>query len=453
MQNVKASFRDPGTQVFVADGEIHRAIHADAAPHYQAFMAGGLYDRLAADGLIVAHDDVSSSFGKTVIRPQRIPFISYSYEWCFSALKEAALNTLAIQKSCLDHHMTLQDATAFNMQYLNGRWVCIDTGSFRIQAEPAPWGAYRQFCQHFLAPLLLMAYRDGRLLSLFERNLDGIPLDLAAKLLPLRAKTRMAVWLHIVMHARFALKDFEHAPSAQGSGRISAASAYGLIDQLKSLIHSLDLKRHETAWTSYEQTHTYDTQEFKTKEEFVLKTLRQIRCGSVWDLGANTGHFSRLVAQHAGIAPVAFEYDFMTAEAGYRKSLSVGSHRPLHLWMDMTNPSSGRGWAGEEWQSLAQRGPADMVLALALVHHLCLGANVPLPHVAAFFKTIARHIVIEFVPKDDPQSQRLLKSRRDIYENYTVEAFEAAMLAHFSLMERQTVSRTGRVLYAFKAKD
>ncbi len=452
MKPANASFRDPGTQVFFSEGEVYRAIRAAGLSHYRAFMQGGLYDFLAKDGLIVTHEEMPSS-GEVVIKPQRVPFISYPYEWCFSALKTAALNTLAIQKLCLDHHMTLQDATAFNLQYLDGRWVFIDTGSFHTQEKPQPWGAYRQFCQHFLAPLLLMTYGDGRLLSLFERNLDGIPLDLASRLLPLKAKSRFAVLLHIVMHGKFALKDFERpAAGASESGNFSSASAYGLIDQLQSLVQSLDLKRKETAWTSYETEHTYDTEEFRDKEEFVSKALATLSCQTVWDFGANTGHFSRLAAARAGIAPVAFENDFMTAEAGYRQSLSVRHNRPLHLWMDLTNPTPGRGWADEEWNSLSARGPADMVLALAVVHHLCLGANIPLPRVAGYLRTVARHVVIEFVPKDDPQSQRLLKSRADIYDSYTQENFEAAMQAHFTLIARHAVSRTGRTLYVFKTR-
>lgn len=456
VQKIKSSFRDPDSQVFISDNKIIRLIRPPAVPGYHKLMASGLYDKLVDAHLLVPHQDATGDFsdmvetaGDVMIAPQRVPFISYPFEWSFSGLKAAALNTLRIQKLCLDHGMTLQDATAFNIQYLDGHWMMIDTGSFREQTEFVAWGAYRQFCQHFLAPLLLMAYGDARLLSLFSHYLDGIPLDLAARLLPLRARLRPAVMMHVVMHSRYTLRDFDVSDVKTQARTVSKASAYGLIDQLEGLIKSLDVEKRETVWTAYEATHTYDTQEFKDKEDFILKSIDTLKPLSVWDLGANTGHFSRLIADAAppGCSIVAFEYDFMTVEAGYRQSCSHKKNRPLHLWMDLLNPTAGSGWAGQEWQSLIERGPADIVLALALVHHLCLAGNIGFDQLAEFMNKSARHLIIEFVPKDDPQSQRLLKSRCHAYPLYTQDNFETAMGKYFTVIEKKKISQTGRTVY------
>lgn len=464
IQKVKSSFRDPGGQVFTAADGIYRLVRGPAAPHYHALMESGLYTKLTDLHLLVPHEDVTDaqarlteSGGDIVIRPRRVPFISYPFEWTFSALKEAALNTLKIQKLCLDHSMTLQDASAFNMQFLDGYWMMIDTGSFRQMPAMAPWGAYRQFCQHFLAPLLLMAYTDTRVLALFSKNLDGIPLDLAARLLPLSAWLRPAVYMHIVMHSRYMNHDFsarENAADIQEC-QISKASAYGLIDQLEGLISSLRISKKETAWTAYEGTHTYKQEEFRDKENFIRDSLAEINHGrplSLWDMGANTGHFSRLMAEDApeGSSIVALEHDGMTGEAGYAASRSCVKNRPLHLWMDILNPTPDCGWGQEEWDGLFRRGPADMVLILALVHHLCLSGNVSFTQIADFLNRIGHHIVVEFVPKDDPQARRLLKGRRDIYESYTQAEFENAMNLHFSLIASRVVSSTGRTLYFMK---
>lgn len=459
VQKIKSSFRDPDGQVFVEGDRIFRLIRRDAVPHYRHLMDSGLYAALIKEGLLISHQeiandqhDITTASGDIVIAPECIPFISYPYEWSFSALKEAALTTLKIQKLCLDHGMTLQDATAFNIQFINGRWLMIDTGSFRKQDHFAPWGAYRQFCQHFLAPLLLMTYCDARLLSLFSHYLDGIPLDLAAKLLPLRARMRPAVLMHIVMHAKYTQQDFDVSAVKTQESTVSKASAYGLIDQLQSVIASLVLEKKETFWTDYEQTHTYNTEEFKHKEVFIADAVSRSAPDMIWDMGANTGHFSRLALDCAArkAAVVAFEFDFMTVEAGSRQSQARATDKPLHLWMDLLNPTAPAGWAGEEWQNLEARGPADIVLALALIHHLCLSGNINFEQLSGFFARIARNLVIEFVPKDDPQSQRLLKSRKDIYQGYTQNLFEENFLNAFTILKKEAVSQTGRTLYLMK---
>jgi hypothetical protein len=455
--NVKSSFRDPDNQVFITDQGLYRLIRESAIPDYKTLMQSGLYDRLVAKKLIVSHQDVTDDFsmmpGKgandAVIRPQIIPFISYPYEWCFSALKAAALTTLEIQRLAMDYGMTLKDASAFNIQFLDGKWVLIDTGSFRIQKETHPWGAYRQFCQHFLAPLLLMAYCDERLLTLTSRYSDGIPLDLATKLLPIHAKCRLSVFIHLVCHSRFLLKDFNADAVEQQKKKISKASAYGMLDQLSSLIRSLEVKMVGSAWTAYEDTHTYATNEYKEKESFILNCVDRIDICKIWDLGANTGHFSRLISTQIkkDLSIVAFDYDFMTVESGYRKSSRLTQNHPLHIWMDLLNPSPSLGWAGEEWQDLKNRGPADIVLALALIHHLCLSGNLSFPQVFDYFKDISRYLIIEFVPKSDPQSQRLLKSRQDIYIKYTQDYFEKEMQRYYRILNIKVISKTGRTLY------
>lgn len=462
IQKVNSSFRDPGSQVFQSEDGVYRLIRKEAVSDYKALMESGLYQKLVAARLLVPHEDVTvecasmkESPDDIVIRPRTVPFISYPFEWNFSALKAAALNTLKIQKLCLDHGMTLQDATAFNIQYLDGHWVMIDTGSFQRMPVLRPWGAYRQFCQHFLAPLLLMAYGDTKLLSLFARNLDGIPLDIAAKLLPLKVRLRPAVYMHIVMHSRYMARDFSTTATEVQARPVSRASAYGLIDQLAGMIGALNIRKTETVWTEYETSHTYQPQEFSDKEAFIASSFARMKTDaplSIWDLGANTGHFSRLMAN---IAPpdssiVAFEYDDMTVEAGYIASRSCDRNRPLHLWMDLLNPTPDCGWAQQEWKGLIERGPADMVLVLALVHHLCLSGNISFSQLASFLSRIAGHMIIEFVPKDDPQSRRLLKTRKDIYQDYHQVAFESAMAQHFVVLETKTVSSTGRTLYLMK---
>jgi hypothetical protein len=202
-----SSFRDPSGFVFVRDGVLYRQVNRVHREHYDRLMASGLYERLATDGLLVPHEEddavpAAPDLAYKVLRPERVPFVSYPYEWCFGQLKAAALATLAIQRTALDFGMSLRDASAYNIQFLQGKPTHIDTLSFETLREGEPWVAYRQFCQHFLAPLVLSRYRDARLGQLSRVHLDGIPLDLATGLLPWRARLHPPLLLHLFLHAR-----------------------------------------------------------------------------------------------------------------------------------------------------------------------------------------------------------------------------------------------------------
>ncbi len=194
---VAASFRDPSGFLFSRNGALYRQINRVYADDYDHLISSGLYDQLVKSGLLIPHREVSEKpvypeLAVKVIQPELVPFISYPYEWSFSQLKDAALATLAIQKRSIKAGMSLKDASAYNIQFINGKPTLIDTLSFEIYKEGKPWDAYRQFCQHFLAPLALMARVDVRLGQLLRVFIDGIPLDLASRLLP--ASTRAKFW-------------------------------------------------------------------------------------------------------------------------------------------------------------------------------------------------------------------------------------------------------------------
>lgn len=462
IMKISSSFRDPGGQVFSAGDGIYRHIRLSAMPHYRKLMESGLYDALVSRGLLVPHEDATedplvsgiASPEEAVIRPRKVSFISYPSERGFAALKAGALVTLEVQRLSLEHGMTLQDATAFNVQFMDGRWVFIDTGSFHALEKPEPWRAYGQFCRHFLAPLTLMAGRDGRMVSLLAKYTDGIPLDLAARLLPWKMKMKPAVWMHIVLHGRLAAKDAGRDELGSSMKRVNMNALHGLVEHLHGFISGLGMGMESSAWTSYEDTHSYKSDEYAAKEEFVLNAVKRVTPQQVWDFGANTGHFSRTVASRCDAGVTAFEYDFMTFEAGYMKNVAGGGGNvPLHLWMDLFNPTSGLGWGGEEWPGLAERGPADLVLVLALVHHLCLAGGIPFERVFGFLHRVARHLVVEFVPRSDPQAQRLIRMREEMFTWYERDTFEKALSHGFEVLETREVSSTRRVLYLLRRKD
>jgi len=450
-----ASFRDPSGFLFTRDGQLFRQINKKYAADYDHLLDSGLYDDLVGDGLLVAHTEheepaADPDAAYKVIEPEIIPFISYPYEWCFSQLKDAALTTLAVQRKAIDRGMSLKDASAYNVQFHSGRSILIDTLSFEKLREGEPWVAYRQFCQHFLAPLALMSYVNVDLASLLRTHIDGVPLDLASQLLPRRTRLKLSLMVHIHWHAS-AQRRFAGTSTRQPrrGRRMNLNALRGLVDNLESAVRKLKWEPEHSAWADYEKTHAYSDSAWSDKRRLVEAFLDELRPDSVWDLGANVGSFSRLAGER-GIPTVAFDYDPGAVELSYRRVRDHGETYILPLVMDLTNPSPALGWEHRERASLKQRGPAAAIFALALEHHLAISNNVPLERLARFLAQLGDWLLIEFIPKDDPQVQRLLASREDIFDEYHREGFESAFGSHFEILRSDPVGDSGRLLYRMK---
>lgn len=451
-----SSFRDPAGSVFRRDGVLYRGLRPAGLARYEALVSSGLYGELVEAGLLVPHEEVAFDDGGSgdivrVIRPEEIPFVSYPYEWSFSQLQDAARATLEIEKRALARGLTLIDASAYNIQFLRGRPVLIDTLSLERAVEGEPWPAYRQYCQHFLAPLALMAFRDIRLGQLLRIHLDGVPLDLADSLLPARARRRPSLFLHLHLHAR-SQKRYEGRTSRTARGRVGRRALLGLVDSLDAATRRLRWRAAGTEWADYYRDTNYTSAGFEDKRRAVADFIAEARPRTVWDLGANDGTFSRIAAA-AGAFTVAFDIDPACVEKNYVRVRGEEGPSVLPLLLDLTNPSPGAGWDNAERMALLDRGPADAVLALALVHHLAIGNNVPLGKIARFFARLGRRLLVEFVPKSDSQVSRLLVTREDIFDRYTPEEFERAFGEYFEIVRRIPLAGTGRALYAMSRKE
>jgi hypothetical protein len=451
-----ASFRDPSGFIFGRAGTLYRQVNLAYRDHFDRLVESGLYRELTDAGLLIPHDEVDEqpwqpALAYRVLRPEPVEFISYPYEWCFSQLKDAALLTLEIQRRALAAGMALKDASAYNVQFQRGRPILIDTLSFEAYHEGRPWVAYRQFCQHFLAPLALMSRLDVRLGQLLRTYIDGVPLDLAGRLLPWRSFLRPGLLLHLRLHARAQDRCADDA-SIPASRTFSRRSMLGLIDHLRSTIGRLAWSPAGTAWAEYTADNTYTPAARERKSQLVAEFLEQCAPRSVWDLGANVGEYSR-VAAGKGFPTVAFDFDPACVERNYLEVVRHGERNLLPLFTDLTNPSPSLGWAGQERLSLLERGPAGAVLALALVHHLAIANNVPLRDVAEFLHRAGHWLVIEFVPKEDVQVARLLRSREDIFDAYDKDGFEAAFETCFTIVRCEPIPNSERILYLMKRRE
>jgi len=455
---IASSFRDPSGFLFTQDGVMYRQINNAYKENYDLLTKSGLYKKLVAEDLLIPHEETDKKFAETqeaykVIKPEKIPFISYPYEWCFSQLKDAALTTLKIQKIALDHGVSLKDASAFNIQFFKGRSVLIDTLSFEKFTEK-PWVAYKQFCQHFLAPLALMSYTDVNLNKLSELFIDGVPLQLATKLLPIRTKFKPSLLIHIHLHAatqkKYAGKSIKKEAVAR---KFSLRSFLGLIDSLEGAIKSLRWEPKGTEWADYyEDKINYTPSSLRDKANIVEGFINISKPKNVWDLGANTGLFSR-IASEKGIPTISSDIDPAAVEINYKTVVEKNETNILPLLIDLTNPSPAVGWNNNERDSFLSRGPADTILALALVHHLAISNNLPLGLLAEFFSSMCRWLIIEFVPKEDSQVQKLLSSREDIFPGYTKENFEKEFSKYFVIKKPVGIKNSRRILYLMKVKN
>ena len=454
LQVIPSSFRDKSGQVFQYEGQIVRTVDVIYRQDYDLLMSSGLYRELASQGYLVEHqenDQLRKDFPSAniykVLKPKVISYISYPYEWCFSALKEAALLTLDIQKTAIRYGMTLKDASAYNIQFSGVAPVFIDTLSFRRLGKNQPWVAYRQFCQHFLLPLSLMAYRDLRLNFLLKNHLDGIPLDLGVKLLPLKATFNFHLFINLHLQ-RFFGKMVRSEVNGKEKAAVGKAGLEGIIDSLINAVSSLKLSENKSTWSNYYEMKEMNDYSLE-KGELVNQWLALIKPQAVIDLGGNVGTYSRLAAKRAK-SVVSTDFDCLSVERNYQICRKERIFNILPLIIDLVNPSPGIGWRNQERLPFESRFRGDTLMALALIHHLYFSNNLPFDYLADFFASSAKYLLIEFIDRDDEQVKLLMQRRDDDHSAYTKKNFEKAFLPKFRLIKSRNLKSKNRSLYLWE---
>jgi len=448
-----ASFRDPDGFVFSLDGIFYRRLTPHA--HARLRKSRPFIDAAVERGLLLPFElDVDApaeavSGDGCLIRPERIELITYPHEWCFQQLKEAALTTLDVNILALEHGLTLKDASAFNVQAYGGRMVLIDHTSFEETDGKIPWRPYSQFCRHFLNPLVIAAYRDLHTGSLFRLDLDGVPQQTANDLLPWRARFVPSIAIHMFLHNRFIRRspEFEASttPVAEQSGRGTQIS---FLKHLRSFIEGLGPSKAASNWANYYNQTNYSDATFEKKRELVVGCLAGRKFGTVWDVGANDGTFSRAIAPLASQV-LALDLDHNAVNAGYKESQRTGARSIAHLIYNVCNPTPALGFNNAERSTLETRSQPDAIVALAVIHHLSITNNVPLDQSADYFADRAAELVIEFVDREDSQVRRLLAQKNIGYDWYTEDLFRHSFSRRFELRSRQEIPGTRRCIYHF----
>lgn len=455
-----ASFRDPSGHVYRIDGRIFRTVTEVALADFEALRASGVYDELAAAGKVIAAEVVEGAVPEPLRREARVvlehpplPFISYPYEWSFAALKAAALHHLEVHQAALARGMTLSDASAYNVQFIGARPIFIDTLSFRPYREGEYWTGHRQFCEQFLIPLLLRALFGTPHNDWYRGALEGIRTAEFTRLLPWRRKLSWNVLTQLVLPTAFEGSarrgDIAVTSGALSRAKFPLASYQGLLRRLHKWIAGLTPRdKRPTAWQNYSLENTYGPEEAEAKRAFVRRFVAAETPATVWDLGCNAGDYSEAALKAGADYVVGWDIDQGALDAGFARA-SEGDLAFTPLYFDASNPAPDQGWAQAERAGMAARGPVDAVLALAFVHHLAIAKNLPLPRVARWLTGLARSGVVEFVPKEDPMVQTMLRLREDIFPDYSLARFLDCLGTHATVERTETIN--GRQLIWFRS--
>ena len=449
------SFRDPDSRVFRDGDDILRALSPSGLEDWDHLAATRFFAEMQNAGKVVRTerlDDQSADVGDfpaaAILRHEPVPFVSYPYEWPFSMLRDAALLQLELLQAALSEDMILKDASPYNVQWQGSRPLFIDVGSFERLRDGEPWAGYRQFCSLFLYPLMLQAYAGLDFQPWLRGSLEGIAPAEARAVLRGRRLLRRGVTTHVALHARLERRegDRDTRKELKRAGfRKELIEAN--VSRLSKLVSRLAWGPSGTAWSDYgERTH-YEAEELERKDRFVEEACASRSAKLVWDLGCNDGRYSRIAAEHGGYV-VSVDGDHATVDALYRDLQAAGDERILPLVMDLADPSPARGWRGQERTRLEDRGKPDLVLCLALIHHLSIAANVPLAEVVDWLASLGGALVVEFADRGDPMVERLLSRKRDdAHPDYGSEQFERELTERFEIVRREELASGVRTLY------
>jgi ribosomal protein L11 methylase PrmA len=456
----EGSFRDPAAKVAFFNDTVLRIVNSNGFEKFE-FIEKILKKKSVSKFLVKTemlslnkqHNlNLDKNNQIKVFQHEKIEYISYPYEWSFSRLKDAAIHHLTLHINLLEQNATLIDAYSYNIQFNFFQPIFIDVMSIKEYSEGEFWTGHKQFCESFLNPLILKSKLGINFNNWFKGNLEGIDTKDLAKILKFRHLLSWNVFYNVFL-LNFFEKKFKKNDDLKITKNKKLKKNYylSILKNLLRFIESLETKKEDTIWGEYSRKNSYDDDEKKNKKEFISKYFRKNKINKVLDLGCNNGEYSKLALQAGCNSVVGLDYDLNAIDEAYINSKKEKLNF-LPLYFDVSNPSSNIGWKQKERKGFFERAKFDSLLALAFEHHLAIAKNIPLKDVIEWITSLAPEGIIEFVPKNDATIQSMLKLKGDIFPDYNLENFKKNLSIKANIISQKQISRSGRILFAFKNK-
>ena len=451
------SFRDPLSRVFVGDDRVVRAFTQEGAKDITAVwgrksIQGALQSGELIESNIVEPSSVglSAPWTSAMTHPM-LPFISYPYEWTFSMLKDAALLQLKLTRETLADGIGLKDATPYNVQFIGSRPQFIDAGSFERRRKGDPWYGYKQFCEMYLYPLMMQGYLGVQYQPYLRGSVNGISPETMRKLLPASIRhPRKGRLTHVVLHAaastRFADSDTDVKKATAKAG-MNAQVLDATMRKLENIVRKLNLGDKKSTWSNYSERGHYLESSLDEKQKFVRDAVASAPRKQVWDIGCNDGVFSRIASAHSDYV-VAMDADPLVVDRLYNTLKAEKNDKILPLYVDLTDSGGGVGWRGLERPGVFHRGHPDIVMALAVIHHMAITFNVPIASQLDMFRDLSPELIIEMPHADDPMVRKLLQNKRDgIHDDFNLENFERLLAERFDIKSKMLLAGGTRTIF------
>ncbi len=459
------SFRDPAGYVFFFDGQTYRALDAASFSLVQQLDHQGILGDLSAQGhlintrTIASDDPIFTTLQSQLpgelhfLRHETVPVITYPYEWSFSMLADAAQLQLTLQLYLIERGYSLKDASAFNVQFLNGRPVFIDILSIEKPRRRDVWIAYGQFCQMHLFPLLLKRYLNLSTRGYFLDNINGLPVEDVYRMFGRWSALKPALFMDVFLQSYFQksaagnITPLKQKLAQEESG--ADAQTINLNRLARKIRKLARARKTESRWSDYITTHTYTPEAEAEKVRYIQEFLTRHAPRTVLDLGCNTGRYS-LLASQSGARVVAIDSDHDSVDLLYQHARKEQAD-VLPLWVDIANPTPAVGFRNLERKRFLDRVKGEAVFALALIHHLLITSRIPLDAICELFYDLTEaYVVVEFIDREDEMFQSLLALREDIYGTISRDVFLAAFTKKFDLVQQYDLSNSRRTLFTFK---
>ncbi len=455
----EGSFRDPAGRVFYHLDKIYRLIGNSGKERIDFLQQKDLITKSKENNFLInskiLNDEDLKNLGfdknSLIIEHEKIPYISYPYEWSFSQLKSAALHHLDFHLFLLENGATLIDASAYNIQFIGANPIFIDLLSIRKYEEGEYWRGHKQFCENFLNPLILSSKKGIQFNNWFKGNLEGIATNELNSILTFFDKFSYNIFVHVYLLNKFdnKYKNQNKEIDINLKKKFPKKNLISMLMQLRNFIKGLKPKKITTVWENYSILNTYKESEEIAKSKIVKDFIVNNDLANVIDLGCNDGFYSKIALKNNNNYVVGFDYDPISIDRAFN---SFGNEQKnfLPLIFDASNPSANIGWNELERKSFNKRANFDGLLALAFEHHLAIAKNIPLEDTINWLIQLAPKGLIEFVPKNDDTIQKMLKFKGDIFPDYNEENFKNFVEKKAKIISIKEITSSGRKIYEYE---